>query len=154
MTKNKIKFVDLGLVNRKYKTKYFNLINKIYDNSSFIKSNYNHILEKQICKIFKCKYSLCLNSGTDALIIALKSLGLKNGDEILTTSNTWISSAYAISLNNCKPVFVDINDKYLQMDENLLKKKLTKRTKAIMVTHLYGNPSKMDIFLYTLMKVS
>ena len=112
--------------------------------SQLIKSNYNHILEKQICKIFKCKYSLCLNSGTDALIIALKSLGLKNGDEILTTSNTWISSAYAISLNNCKPVFVDINEKYLQMDENLLKKKLTKRTKAIMVTHLYGNPSKMD----------
>ena len=110
MIKNKIKFVDLGLVNRKYKTKYFNLIKKIYDNSSFIKSNYNHILEKQICKIFKCKYSLCLNSGTDALIIALKSLGLKNGDEILTTSNTWISSAYAISLNNCKPIFVDINE--------------------------------------------
>tara|TARA_B100001057_G_scaffold196744_1_gene197496 strand:- start:141 stop:1256 length:1116 start_codon:yes stop_codon:yes gene_type:complete len=144
MTKDTIKFVDLGLVNKKYKTEYFDLIKKIYDDSSFIKSKYNHILEKQICKIFKCKYSLCLNSGTDALIIAIKSLGLKDGDEILTTSNTWISSAYAISLNNCKPVFVDINKKYLQMDESLLKKKLTKRTKAIMVTHLYGNPSKMD----------
>ena len=122
MTKDTIKFVDLGLINKKYKTEYFDLIKKIYDDSSFIKSKYNQILEKQICKIFKCKYSLCLNSGTDALIIAIKSLGLKDGDEILTTSNTWISSAYAISLNNCKPVFVDINDKYLQMDENLLKK--------------------------------
>tara|TARA_Y100000591_G_scaffold329459_1_gene358083 strand:+ start:1288 stop:2403 length:1116 start_codon:yes stop_codon:yes gene_type:complete len=144
MTKNKIKFVDLGLINKKYKAKYLNIIKKIYDNSSFIKSKYNSILERQICKTFKCKYSLCLNSGTDALIIAVKSLGLKDGDEILTTSNTWISSAYAISLNNCKPVFVDINEKYLQMDEKLLKKKLTKKTKAIMVTHLYGNPSEMD----------
>ena len=123
MTKNKINFIDLGLINKKYKTSYLNLINKIYDNSSFIKSKYNLTLEKQICKTFKCRYSLCVNSGTDALIIAIKSLGLKNGDEILTTSNTWISSAYAISLNNCKPVFVDINKKYLQMDESLLKKK-------------------------------
>ena len=144
MTKNKIDFVDLGVINKKYKAKYFNLLKKIYDGSTFIKSKYNSILEKQICKIFKCKYSLCVNSGTDALIIAIKSLGLGNGDEILTTSNTWISSAYAISLNNCKPVFVDISEKYLQIDESLLKKKLTKKTKAIMVTHLYGNPSKMD----------
>ncbi len=144
MIKNKIDFVDLKIVNKKYKTRYLNLFKEIYDNSSFIKSKYNLALEKQICKTFKCKYSLCVNSGTDALIIAVKSLGLKNGDEILTTSNTWISSAYAISLNDCKPVFVDINEKYLQMDETLLKKKLTKRTKAIMVTHLYGNPSKMD----------
>ncbi len=144
MTKNKINFVDLGVVNKKYKTRYFSLLKKIYDNSTFIKSKYNLILEKQICKTFKCKYSLCVNSGTDALIIAIKSLGLGSGDEILTTSNTWISSAYAISLNNCKPVFVDINEKYLQMDETLLKSKLTKKTKAIMVTHLYGNPSKMD----------
>ncbi len=144
MTKNKINFIDLGLINKKYKTSYLNLINKIYDNSSFIKSKYNLTLEKQICKTFKCRYSLCVNSGTDALIIAIKSLGLKNGDEILTTSNTWISSAYAISLNNCKPVFVDINEKYLQMDETQLEKKLTKKTKAIMVTHLYGNPSRID----------
>ena len=144
MIKNKINFIDLGLINKKYKTSYLNLINKIYDNSSFIKSKYNLTLEKQICKTFKCRYSLCVNSGTDALIIAIKSLGLKDGDEILTTSNTWISSAYAISLNNCKPVFVDINEKYLQMDETQLEKKLTKKTKAIMVTHLYGNPSRID----------
>ena len=144
MIKNRINFVDLHQVNKKYKKSYFRLIKKIYDNSSFIKSRYNLILEKQIRKIFGCKYSLCVNSGTDALIIGIKSLGLKKGDEILTTSNTWISSAYAISLNNCKPVFVDINEKYLQMNEKLLKTKLTKKTKAIMVTHLYGNPSKMD----------
>tara|TARA_Y100001958_G_C21168789_1_gene501004 strand:- start:651 stop:1010 length:360 start_codon:yes stop_codon:yes gene_type:complete len=118
MTKNKIKFVDLGLINKKYKAKYLNIIKKIYDNSSFIKSKYNSILERQICKTFKCKYSLCLNSGTDALIIAVKSLGLKDGDEILTTSNTWISSAYAISLNNCKPVFVDINENIFKWMKN------------------------------------
>ena len=103
MTKGVIKFVDLGLVNKKYKVKYLKIVKKIYEDSSFVKSKYNFTLEKQICKTFKCKYSLCVNSGTDALIIAIKSLGLKNGDEILTTSNTWISSAYAISLNNCKP---------------------------------------------------
>ena len=53
MTKGKIKFVDLGLVNKKYKAKYLNLVKKIYENSSFIKSKYNFTLEKQICKTFR-----------------------------------------------------------------------------------------------------
>ena len=125
MTKNRINFVDLGLVNKKYKARYLNLVKKIYEESSFIKSKYNFNLEKQICKTFKCKYSLCVNSGTDALIIAVKSLGLKNGDEILTTSNTWISSAYAISLNNCKPIFVDIDPETLLIDVNKIEEKIT-----------------------------
>ncbi len=140
---NKIKFVDLSIINKPFKKKYFRDLEKIYKSSQFIKSKYNKLLEKKICKLFKSKFCLTLNSGTDALTVALKALDLKNGDEILTTSNTWISSAYAISLNNCKPVFVDIDNQYLQMDDRLLEKKLTKKTKAIIVTHLYGNPCDM-----------
>ncbi len=142
MTK-KIKFVDLNKINKPFKKKYFKFLKEIYEKNSFIKSKYNKMLEKKISEIFKSKFCLTINSGTDALIVAIKALGLKKGDEILTTSNTWISSAYAISLNDCKPIFVDIDDKYFQMNEKLLSKKLTKKTKAIIVTHLYGNPCEM-----------
>ena len=63
------------------------------------------------------------------------------------TSNTWISAAYAVVLNNAKPIFVDVNDKNFQMDLNSFKKKITKKTKACIVTHLYGFPNDMDQIL-------
>ena len=139
-----IPFVDLKLQNSLFKKKFIHNLSKIIDNSNYIKGKNNSLLEKKICKLFKTKYSLNLNSGTDALIVAIRSLNLKNNSEIITTSNTWISSAYAIELNNCKPVFIDVDPNNFQMDCSLLKKKLTKKTKAIIVTHLYGNPNEMS----------
>lgn len=144
MQKNFIPFVDLKLQNSFYKKKFLLSLSEILTSSNFIKSKYNLLLEKKICKTFKVKYALNVNSGTDALIIAIKSLNLEKKSEIITTSNTWISSAYAIALNDHVPVFVDINPDTLQMDELLLKKKLTKKTRAILVTHLYGNPCNMS----------
>lgn len=144
MNYKNIPFVDLKLQNISLKRKFVKNFNDILENSNYIKGKYNQLLEKKICEIFKCKYSLNVNSGTDALIIAIKSLNLKSKSEIITTSNTWISSAYAIELNNCKPVFVDVDPHTFQIDANLIKKKINKKTKAIIVTHLYGNPSDLD----------
>ena len=144
MTKFKIPFIDLKLINTPYKKKFISLLNQSIDQSNFIKGKKNNLLEKKLCKIFKSKNALNLNSGTDALIVAIKSLDLKKNAEIITTSNTWISSAYAIELNNCKPVFIDVKKSDFQMDCDLLEKKLTKKTKAILVTHLYGYPNDME----------
>ena len=139
-----IPFVDLKPHNNFFKKKFIKNFNNILENSNFIKGKNNLLLEKKICKIFKCKYSLNVNSGTDALIIAIKSLNLKSKSQIITTSNTWISSAYAIELNDCKPVFVDVNPDTFQVDCNLIRKKINNKTKAIIVTHLYGNPSNLN----------
>ena len=73
----KIKFVDLNKINKPFKKKFFRSLEKIYKNNAFIKSKYNKLLEKRICKTFKSKFSLTLNSGTDALIVAIKALDLK-----------------------------------------------------------------------------
>jgi dTDP-4-amino-4,6-dideoxygalactose transaminase len=126
-----IPFVDLKLHNNFFKKKFIKNFNNILENSNFIKGKNNLLLEKKICKIFKCKYSLNVNSGTDALIIAIKSLDLKSKSEIITTSNTWISSAYAIELNDCKPVFVDVNPDTFQIDCNLIRKKLITRQRQL-----------------------
>lgn len=143
MTNLKVPFVDLKKINATYKKKFLYSLDIAIKNSNFIKGKKTELLEKKLCEVFECKNALTLNSGTDALIVAIKSLGLKKGDEIITTSNTWISSAYAIELNNCKPVFVDVNKNDFQIDTNLLKKKINKKTKAILLTHLYGFPNDM-----------
>ena len=139
----KIPFNDLGLINNKYKKKIFQKFSECFKYSNFIKGKYNKKLEVQLNKIFNIKHSLLVNSGTDALIVALKILNLKKNDEVITTSNTWISSAFAIALTGAKPVFVDINKHNFQMDTELFKKKINKKTKAIIVTHLYGCPNDM-----------
>ena len=144
MTKLKIPFVDLKKINHPFKKKYVSFLKDAINNSNFIKGKNVYLLEKALVKNFRCKYSLTLNSGTDALIVAIKALGLKKGDEILTTSNTWISSAFAIEINNCKPKFIDVNKNDFQMNPKLIEKRITKKTKAIIVTHLYGMPNNMD----------
>lgn len=147
MTSSKIPFVNLNRLNSKYKKKFLKIVNQSIDNSVFIKGSNNIKFEKALCKNFKCRYALSVNSGTDALIVAIKSLNFKKNDEIIVTSNTWISSAYAIALNNAKPVFVDVNENNFQMDISEFKKKITKKTKACVITHLYGFPNDMDKIL-------
>ena len=143
MTNLSIPFVDLKKINSAYKKQFLHSLGAAIEKSNFIKGKKIQLLEKKLCEVFECKNALTLNSGTDALIVAIKSLNLKKGDEIITTSNTWISSAYAIELNNCKPVFVDVDINDFQIDTNLLKKKINKKTKAILLTHLYGFPNNM-----------
>lgn len=138
-----IPFNNLAIINKKYKKKFFSSFSQCLKNSNFIKGKYNKNLEIQIKKFFSVKFSLLVNSGTDALIIALKTFKLKNKDEVITTANTWISSAYAIALNGATPVFVDIDKESFQMDINSFKKKINKNTKVLIVTHLYGCPNNM-----------
>ena len=123
MTNLKIPFVDLKKINSSYKNKFITSLGLAIKNSNYIKGKKTELLERKLCNIFQCKNALTLNSGTDALIVGIKSLSLNKGDEILTTSNTWISSAYAIELNDCKPVFIDVNKDDFQINTKILKKK-------------------------------
>lgn len=141
----KVPFNDLSIVNNRYKKKILQNFSECLEHSNFIKGKYNKKLEKQLNRVFNIKYSLLVNSGTDALIIALKILNLKRKDEVITTSNTWISSAFAIALNGATPVFVDIERNSFQMDIELFQEKINKRTKAIIVTHMYGCPNNMTV---------
>ena len=97
MTNLKIPFVDLKKINSKYKKKFLTYLSSAIKDSNYIKGKKTEEFERKLCNIFQCKRALTVNSGTDALIVGIKSLNLKKGDEILTTSNTWISSAYALN---------------------------------------------------------
>jgi dTDP-4-amino-4,6-dideoxygalactose transaminase len=90
------------------------------------------------------KYAIATNSGTSALKVALKTMGIKEGDEVITTPFSFIASANSILFTGAKPVFVDIEEHCFNIDPNLIKEKITKKTKAIMPVHLYGHPADME----------
>ena len=100
--------------------------------------------EKLASSFVKSKYAIAVNSGTAALQAALYALDVKNGDEVLVPSFTFVATANAVVSTGAKPVFVDILKDNYTMDPEDLKKKITKKTKAIIPVHLYGNVAYLD----------
>mgnify|MGYP001402089952 CR=1 FL=1 len=95
--------------------------------------------ENKICKFFSKKYGLMVNSGTSALILALKVLNLPKNSEVITPGLNFGTAVSSIVLNNLKPIFVDVEAETLQIDTKLLEKKITKKTKALLIPNLIGN---------------
>jgi perosamine synthetase len=100
--------------------------------------------EQLLAKFVKSKYAIAVNSGTAALQAALYALDIKQGDEVLLPSFTFVATANSIVSVGAKPVFVDIRPENYTMDPIDLKKKITKKSKVIIPVHLYGNFSYMD----------
>ena len=90
------------------------------------------------------KYSVGVGNGTDAIFLALKALEVKNGDEVITVSNTAVPTVAAITASGAEPVFVDIDPETYLMDLKEIPSKITKKTKAIIVVHLYGQTVDMS----------
>lgn len=103
-------------------------------------------LEKEYAKFTGSKYSVSCNSGTAALHLALKAIGIGEGDEVIVPEFTMIACAYAVSYCGAKPVFVDCGED-LNIDTDLIESKITKRTKAIMPVHIYGRLCDMKAIL-------
>lgn len=99
--------------------------------------------EAELARYCGTKDAVGLNSGTDALVLVLKALGVGAGDEVITTSNTFFATAEAIWLIGATPVFVDIEPKTCNIDPNLIEAAITPKTKAIIPVHLYGQPAEM-----------
>jgi dTDP-4-amino-4,6-dideoxygalactose transaminase len=100
--------------------------------------------EKLVCSFVKSKYAIAVNSGTAALQAALYALDIKSGDEVLLPSFTFVATANSVVSVGAKPVFVDIRRDNYTMDPEDLRKKITKKTKAIIPVHLYGNVAYMN----------
>ena len=100
--------------------------------------------ENLLSKFVKSKYAIAVNSGTSALQASLYAIDIKPGDEVLIPSFTFVATANSVKSVGAKPVFVDILKENYTIDPNDLKKKITKRTKAIIPVHLYGHVAFMD----------
>ncbi len=100
--------------------------------------------EKSVTSFVKSKYAVAVNSGTAALQAALYALDIKKGDEVLVPSFTFVATANAIVSTGAKPVFVDILKENYTIDTDDIQKKITKKTRAIIPVHLYGNVANIE----------
>lgn len=123
---------------RNFRTQILKSVDRVFKSGSLILGNEVKNFENNFSKFVDCRYGIGVNSGTDAILIAIMSLGLGKGDEILTVSNTAVPTVSAITSAGCKPVFVDISEDDYLIDISLIKKKITSRTKAIVLVNLYG----------------
>ena len=138
----KVPYLFLQQQNKELKDKILKKLSKDLDRSYFILGPEVKKFEKRFAELIGTKYAVGLNSGTDALFLALKSLDIGKGDEVITVANSFIATANVIKLAGAKPIFVDIKDNGL-IDENKIEEKITKKTKAIMPVHLTGKPCNM-----------
>ena len=99
--------------------------------------------EKKFAKFVGTKYAITSTSGTTALHLSLLSLGIKKGDEVIVPSFTFIASANTVIFCDAKPVFCDVDPRTFNIDPGKIKKLITKKTKAIMPVHMYGQPADM-----------
>ncbi len=119
-------------------------LKEILDSGRFILGHNVLSLEQEVAAYHGIDCGVGLGSGTDALYLSLKALDIREGDEVITTPFTFIASAEPITYVGATPVFADIDAKTLNIIPSAIEEKITKKTKAIIVVHLFGQPADMD----------
>ncbi len=121
---------------------YLEDIRKIVEKGDFTLGAAVSEFERRFAALCDLPYAVGVASGTDALMLALKSRDIGPGDEVITTPNTFVATVGAIAMTGARPVFVDNNEEYT-IDVSLIEKSITPRTRAIMPVHLTGTPAHM-----------
>lgn len=142
----KIPYVDLTRQYKEERKKIIKVIDEVLSKGDYVGGDQVDFFEKRISKFCNTKYCVALNSGTDALVLALHALGVRRGDEVITPPNSFIASTAVITHIGAKPIFADVKpDQNIDPDE--IEKKITKKTKVIMPVHLTGRMCEMDKIL-------
>jgi dTDP-4-amino-4,6-dideoxygalactose transaminase len=121
-----------------YKKELDNAIQSVLNNGKYVLGKNVRLFEKEFSKYIQSKYCVSVASGTDAIILGLLALGIKKGDEIITTNFTANATVTAICSVGAIPKTIDIDENFFHLDENKIKDQINKNTKAIIAVHLYG----------------
>ena len=136
---------DLHRESRIVKSKTLRAIKKVVDNCNFILGQEVADFENKFAKYCEVKYSIGVANGTAALFLALKSLGIGKGDEVITSVISFGATVEAIIHTGATPVFVDVDPLNLSINAELVEEKITAKTKAILPVHLYGFPARFCV---------
>jgi dTDP-4-amino-4,6-dideoxygalactose transaminase len=143
----KIPLVDLKAQYSSIKQEINEATKRVIESGQFILGPEVKALEEKTAAFLGVKYAIGVASGTDALQLALLACSISPGDEVITTPFTFIATAEAITQCGATPVFVDIDPKTYNIDSKKIEPRVTKKTKAILPVHLYGQPADMDPIL-------
>ncbi|WP_440067802.1 DegT/DnrJ/EryC1/StrS family aminotransferase [Tenacibaculum discolor] len=141
----KIDFAKLQYQYQLYKEEIDTSIQAVLNKSNYIMGEEVSELEKSLEGFTGVKHAISCSSGTDALLLAMMSLNIKQGDEIITTPFTFVATAETIAFLGIKPVFVDIDERTYNIDPSKIEEAITTKTKAIMPVSLYGQPANMNV---------
>ncbi len=139
----KIPILDLKPQYESIKVEIQEAIDRVLESGAFIMGPDAKLFEQEVAEYLEVKQAIGVNSGTDALVIGLKALGIGEGDEVITTPFSFFATAESISNVGAKPVFADVDPKSFNINPEEIKAKITPCTKAIMPVHLYGCPAEM-----------
>ncbi len=140
----KVKLIDLYSQYSTIQNEIDSAIQNVIRDSAYINGPFNEKFEREFASYIGVRHCIGVANGTDALYIALRSLGIGPGDEIITAANTFIATSEAIQLTGARAVFVDCNPTLYTIDPKKIERAITPRTKAIIPVHLYGHPANMD----------
>ncbi len=144
ITGEKIKLIDLEAQHQVIQEEVWAAMRDVIENSAFILGRHVKEFEDGFAGFCNARFATGVASGTDALILVLRALGIGPGDEVVTVPNTAFPTAEAITLSGARVVFADISPETLNIDPGAAEKKITKKTRAIMPVHLYGQPVEME----------
>ncbi len=139
-----IQFLDFQKQYASIKDEVNTAVSNVIDSQWFILGEEVAQFEKEFAAYLGVKYVVGVASGSDGLYLSLMALGIGKGDEVITPANSFVATALAITHVGATPVFVDMDSETYQIDIEEVKKKITKRTKAIMPVHLYGAPCDIE----------
>ena len=140
----KIPFVSFEAMHNEIKDEMYQAFQDVYQSNWFIQGNQLKQFEQEFANYCGVNYCVGCGNGLDALFLTLKAYGIGEGDEVIVPSNTYIATALAVSYVGATPVFVEPVIDYYNIDPLKIEEKITKKTKAIMAVHLYGQPACMD----------
>ncbi len=139
----KVPFVDLSLQYQEIQKEVFDGIQNVCQRGAFILGQEEKDFEAEFAKYCHSQYGVGLNSGTDALYLALSALDIGPGDEVVLPTHTFIATALCVSYTGATPVFADSEDGTFNIDPRSFEKAITKKTKAVLPVHIYGQPADM-----------
>jgi len=140
----KVPFVDFPAECAELRSEILPALDRICEKAAFIQGEEVEIFEREFAEFCGTSHCVALSSGTAALHLGLLAIGVQQGDEVITTPNTFIATAEAITYCGARPVFVDIDPSTANIDPNLIEGAITRRTRAILPVHLYGRPADMN----------